>query len=309
VSFAAIAVAWIRCEPAAGRAVAAAGIVMLAPYATFYNWALLAVAGALLLHANVRPRWLTPAILIGVAAAAAATQNATPFPSQDALAPAATHGLYWPQPAVLLSVAALAIAGRPSEVAAPVRERSRRIAPALRPSLAYAAAGAACAMVAGFYGAAFVSRSGPFEPASYFGRGAAVRALPADFPVPASATLDDAGAGATFPYRVEWKTAGSVSDVAAAMTQRLADGSWKTTGLTEESSGEVAHLRAGRAQLGAEPAVAGDVTISREPDGSTMVRVEFAPLPLTLIPGYDAWLRDQGVIVTNVSPEDYDRIR
>lgn len=310
LSAAIVAAAWVRCDDMTARAAAAAGMMLLAPYATFYNWAMLAVAGALLLHATrasrVRPSWLTPAILVGVAAAAVASQNATPFPTQNALAPAATRGLYWIQPAVLLSVAALAIAGRPSEATGGVR---RRISFSIAPRTFALGGAAACAMVAGFYAAAFVSRSGPFEPASYFGRGAVVRALPADFPAPPASAISDAGEGSTFPYRVEWRAEGSVSDVAGAMSRRLADGSWTITGVIDERDGSATRLRAGRQASGDAPAVAVDVTVARDDGGGTTISVEFAPIPVTLVRGYDEWLRNRGLIVTNVSPEDYDKIR
>ena len=127
--------------------------------------------------------------------------------------------------------------------------------------------------------------------------------------MPEAAALGHAGEGSAFPYRVEWTTSGSVSDVAGAMTQRLTDGSWRISGLTEARDGASAHLRAGRTASASAPAVAADVTVTQQPDGTSIIRLDFAPLPLDLIDGYDEWLLKQGVIVTNVAPEDYDKIR
>ncbi len=40
--------AWWRCTPSVARAAAALGMLLLAPYSTFYNWSMIAVAAALL---------------------------------------------------------------------------------------------------------------------------------------------------------------------------------------------------------------------------------------------------------------------
>jgi hypothetical protein len=112
---------WLACrrtpEAMHGGAVAL-GMLVATPYAMFYDWGLLAVAGALLLTARAHHPVLVPALLLGGYAAAVATQAATPYPPPFAFVedgvtvwPSSTYGLYWTAPFALLALAALAIRG------------------------------------------------------------------------------------------------------------------------------------------------------------------------------------------------------
>jgi hypothetical protein len=119
LSAGAIVLTWWKCTPSVAKVAAALGMLLLTPHSSFYNWSMLAVAGALLLRSDLRPRYLTPILIGGMAVAAAATQNATPFPLPvDIYRPAGTLGLYWVQPVALVSLFTLAIFGRPSRVEA-----------------------------------------------------------------------------------------------------------------------------------------------------------------------------------------------
>lgn len=97
----------------------ALGMLLATPYAMFYDWGLLVVAGALLLTARAHNPALIPALVIAGYAAAVATQAATPYPPPFPFVdegtivwPSSTYGLYWTAPLALLALAALAIRGR-----------------------------------------------------------------------------------------------------------------------------------------------------------------------------------------------------
>ena len=139
LSLAAVVVAWAKATPSAAKVAAALGMLLLAPYATFYNWSMIVVAAALLLRSDIRPRALIPLLLAGGAIAAAATQKATPYPSPNLLT-AGTYGLYWLPPFALFTTFALALAGRrrskegeTTEAAATQKPPSRRPLLAFRP--------------------------------------------------------------------------------------------------------------------------------------------------------------------------------
>ncbi len=139
LSLGAVVVAWAKATPSAAKVAAALGMLLLAPYATFYNWSMITVAAALLLRSDLRPRALIPLLLAGGAIAAAATQKATPYPSPNLLT-AGTYGLYWLPPFALFTTFALALAGRrrstegkPTEDAAPQMSPSRWPRFAFRP--------------------------------------------------------------------------------------------------------------------------------------------------------------------------------
>jgi hypothetical protein len=305
--------AWWRCTPSVARAAAAIGMLLLAPYSTFYNWSMLAVAAALLLRSDLKPRWLVGAILASFAIAAVATQAATPWPSPDRFAPSDTRGLYWLQPVALATLFVLSIAGRRRDerrtddgaasalVAVRSHVRSLRV-----PSFALRGVAAACAIGIGYVGAAYVSGNAPFAPSPYFSRDAIVAALPADFPVPADARLHGAGPGANWPYRIEWTTEAPTSEVAGVMTHRLDGGSWSITRTTE--TGGVVTIRGARDAAGVDGDAIADVTLLPAGDG-TRITVEFSPLPPARVEGYDRWLEERGIIVKNVSPEDYRDLR
>lgn len=112
---------WFACRrmpgPMHGGPVAL-GMLLATPYAMFYDWGLLAVAGALLLASRARYPVLVPALLIAGYAAAVATQAATPYPppfpfvdSGTIVWPSSTYGVYWTAPLALVALAALAIRG------------------------------------------------------------------------------------------------------------------------------------------------------------------------------------------------------
>ncbi len=215
LSLAGMLLAWWKCTPSVAKAATVLGMLLLTPHATFYNWSMIAIAGVLLLRSDLRPRYLVPLIIAGVALAAAATQNATPFPIPvDRFRPPSTRGLYWIQPAALAALFTLAIAGRrqaprPDEAGDPAAapRRPRLAVPTLRRAGVLAAA-AVIGVSAGYGGGAWVSGSGPFSHDAYFARGKVLEALPSDFPVPPASKVQGAGAGTHLPYRVEWETSG-----------------------------------------------------------------------------------------------------
>jgi hypothetical protein len=297
--------AWRRCSPSVAKVAFALGTLLVVPHTTFYNWSMLSVAFALLLHADVRPRWLVPALIALVAIAAAATQEATPWPLPlDRYRPAGTLGIYWIQPATLAAIFALAIAGR----GASERPSHSSIGvPRLftgRPA-AMAGFGLACltAVAFGYVAAAYASGSGPFHNDRYFGREQVLRALPADFPAPAEAQLREAGAGSRLPYRIEWTTDARTSDVAGIMRTQLDNGLWKVVEPPDDGDPATIDLRSARS--GEAPVIA---EVNIEPRGSgSRVQLEFSPLPASSVPGYEEWLERIGLVVHDVDPTLIDR--
>ena len=310
----AVLACWWRCTPSVARVAAALGMLLLAPYSTFYNWSMIAVAAALLVRSDLRPRWLVAAILASFGIAAVASQAATPFPAVDRFATSDTRGLYWLPPVALATLFVLAIAGRRTAADAPlhathaavIADRIRRPRAASMPALAMILAASACAIAAGYLGAAFVSRNAPFAPSPLFSRQSIVRALPSDFPLPQDARLDSAGAGDALPYRIEWRTDRPVGDVVATLKQRLDEGMWSVTRTTE--SGDAITVHVARDAAGIDGDVVADVTIAPSSMGAR-ITIEFSPLPPTKIEGYHRWLEDRGIVVKNVAPEDYDDLR
>ena len=317
LSFGAVVLVWMTGAPSVAKVAAALGMLLLAPYSTFYNWGMIAVAGALLLRADVRPRALIPAMLALGAIAPAATQKATPFPIPDYRGAAGTLGLYWLQPFALGAVFLLAVAGRrrsPEQEAEPAgagertTERFRRAwrtvrrGPALRllRPAAFWTATAVAAAASGYMLSAFVSESPPFQP-DLFSRQVVLRALPADFPVPASASVKDAGEGMLLPYRVEWQADESVSEVAGLFRQRLDNGTWQI--LLAEGDATNVRLRTARLDVTGTMDLFGEVKIVRS-NGGRFISLEFTPLPTIKMPGFDDWLahRDASQL------EDVDRL-
>ncbi len=306
-----LALAWWKCNRSAALVATALGMLLLTPHSTFYNWSMIAVAAALLLRAEICPRYVAPLIIAGLALAMVATQNATPFPIPvDHFRPAGTRGLYWIQPAVLLTLFALPLCGRrgassPAEAAlsvsahAPAARTARRPTIGRSPQAAVVAVAAATALVAGYGVAAYVSGGAPFHRDAYFGRTEVLRALPPDFPVPDDARIDAAGAGAQLPYRVEWQVGAPSSEVAGLMRQRLSDGSWKV--VDAQVDGAATTLRTARGGGFGAPAVLGDVAIVPAGAGSR-IRLEFSPLPASSVPGYARWLESVGLVVHNIDP-------
>jgi hypothetical protein len=305
LSLGAMVLAWWKCTPSVAKAATVLGMLLLQPHTTFYNWSILAAGAALLLRSDLRPRGLVPVIVAGLALAAVATQNATPWPiPYDRFRPPGTRGFYWLQPAALATLFALAIAGARQNAAASdasaTVERLRRFAlPRGRLAPAPLAGAALATVCAGFLAAAYVSGSGPFRSPQFFNEAQVMRALPVDFPVPAEATVEHAGAGSVLPYRVDWQTDAPTSDVAGILRERLADGSWRIVESHEDGTGLTLRTSRGASPAGA-PIVA-DVAITPEGQGSR-VRLEFTTLPTSSVPGYQRWLESIGLIVHNVDP-------
>jgi hypothetical protein len=355
LTLAAAVVCWWKCTPSVAKVAAALAMLMLAPHSSFYNWSMLSVAAALLLHSDLRPRALVPGLLVMMAVAAAASQAATPFPlPYDAYRPAGTLGVYWVQPAALLAIVVLAIFGRRDRalsgvppaitgtpaasllvtrlprIVAPIR---RAIPPTAAPqptaaavtadpqtasplsqfgsrrvkALASTLAVAAVMISSGALAGASITGAGPFRSQGDFARGRILAALPPDFPVPPQSDLEDTGAGAHYPYRVEWQTDAPTSEVAGLMRQRLDDGTWRIVDTSApanspsaHSAGDVSTFRTARSADGATPVIA---EINVEPSGGgSRVRVEFSPLPASSIPGYQRWLQHIGLVVHDIDP-------
>jgi len=293
---AATALAWLRCTPGVAKAAAALAMLLLAPHSTFYNWSMLSVAAALLLHSDLRPRWLVAGMIGGLALAACASQNATPFPLPvDLYRPASTNGLYWVQPAALACIVAMAVAG--GRGAAATCEDARTPSPVApwRPSLVLAAP---AMFVAGAVAAAWVVGAGPFARPALYSRADVLAALPADFPSPPAAGVADAGAGGRLPYRIDWRSDEPVSAVAGLMRERLGDGSWRV--VDEEAAGDGVALRTAREPAQGDRYV-GELSIMPDGRGSRL-RFEFTPLPVSRVPSYERWLESIGIVVHNIDP-------
>jgi hypothetical protein len=109
-----VALAWANAPIATRVCVTAFAMLLLTPYAQFYDFGMIAAGMALALRAPLgtpvkAATWLIlwPAALI--------TQDHTIFPAPDALGAAHTDGFYWLTPAVLAVVALIAIAGKQQE--------------------------------------------------------------------------------------------------------------------------------------------------------------------------------------------------
>lgn len=306
LSLASVILVWWKGTASAAKVAAALGMLLLVPYSTFYNWCLIVVPGALLLRTELRPSWLKPVLLVGGAIAAAATQKATPFPASDLFAPAETYGLYWIQPAALLTVFVLAIAAR-RDVAAATAEvsaatnggepawerlrallRERAATPVWRRRAGWLAL-AAGSVAAGYLVSAVVSHSGPFRP-DPFGRDAVLRALPYDFPAPPRASIEDAGKGEFLPYRVEWTAPAPAGEVAGVIKRRLNDGNWEV--VMDESKPDGVRLRAYRYSVTGDLDLVGEVTVQPAGRGSSL-KLEFTPLPTNRVKGYEEWRRQR----------------
>ena len=135
LSLAAIVLVWMRGGQSLALPAAALGMLLVTPYANFYDWGILVVAGALLLRAQVPWKRLLPAVTIGLYFTLIVTQTATNFPAIDVelggVGPAGEFlpalygdfspalGVYWITPVALAVVFLLALLGRRDEVAQP----------------------------------------------------------------------------------------------------------------------------------------------------------------------------------------------
>jgi len=126
LSLAAVVLVWLRGSASTAVAAAALGMLLVAPYANFYDWGLLVVASVLLLRADIRWKSLLPVIAVGLYVALIATQAATPWPIKGleinvvqtgdqlslVVGDIGTRGLYWVTPAALAAVCFLAVAAQ-----------------------------------------------------------------------------------------------------------------------------------------------------------------------------------------------------
>ncbi|MCH8849640.1 MAG: DUF2029 domain-containing protein [Chloroflexi bacterium] len=256
VSLAVVALAWARTRESVALVAAALGMLLVTPFANFYDWGLLVVAGALLIRAQVPWKAAVPVTLAGLYALLLVSQQATPFPAVDIelagfgpdgqalIAPISqTLGIYWITPAALVAVALLAAMGGRVRARALAEEGSpkkiRRIDPAavasalrmqvagaLRPSRRLALA--AFVLPAVFFMAAYIGGAPPFvRTYDPFSPSEVLRQLPADFPIPEGGKLQAAGEGDELPYHVEWTSDKPVSEVAGAYREMLSGDEWE----------------------------------------------------------------------------------
>lgn len=267
VSLAVVALVWARADRSGAMAAAALGMLLVTPYANFYDWGLLVVAGALLLRADVRWKAVLPVVVLGLYAALLVSQQATPFPAVDVelgfigtgghffVTPAdlvfPTGGIYWVTPAALAVVAFLALAGQrrgPSEEAAEaapdgaawptlpsaVDAARAHLSGMLRPAGRLALASVLVPLA--YFLAAYVGDAPPFtEGYDPFATGEVLKQLPSDFPLPPERRLETAGQGIQLPYHIEWISAEPVSEVAGVYRQLLNTDTWELM-LEEETS-------------------------------------------------------------------------
>jgi hypothetical protein len=242
LSAAVVWLCWARANASVALAAAAFGLLLVAPYANFYDWGLLVVGGVLLLRADVRLRELTPVLAFGLYVALIAAQQATPFPAFDAelgfigpdgvieLSPAgvavATRGTYWVTPLTFAAVAFLVLAARrPADAASMFAARPRL--PEVRRVWLAGAALLPLVPVA-YFVAAFIAEVPPFDHAyDPFAPTEVLKQVPEDFPVPQDSRLRDAGQGARLPYHVEWTTDEPVSEVAGIYRRLVSGDHWE----------------------------------------------------------------------------------
>jgi len=246
LSLGVVVVAWARGTRTAAITAAALGMLIVTPYANFYDWGLLVVAAVLLLRTDVRWQAAIPVVLAGVYVGLLATQAATPFPAVDVvlgvISPdgsvdvlpanyvATTNGIYWITPLVLGIVALLAFAGRkpsPSEETAAVAEEASDELPPGRERLgALAWIGLAVVIVpAAYFTSAFYGEAPPFKTAyDPFAPSEIRKQVPADFPLPEDAELLDARPGEELPFHVEWTSADAVSEISVLYEELIAGG-------------------------------------------------------------------------------------
>jgi len=111
LSLATVGLAWANAGPMTRACVTAFAMLLLTPYAQFYDFGMVVVGIALLLRCGFDAR-LTAGISATLWIAAAVTQAHTIFPTKDALGAAQTAGPYVLTPAVLGAVALIAVIGK-----------------------------------------------------------------------------------------------------------------------------------------------------------------------------------------------------
>ena len=249
LSLGVVVVAWARGTKTAALTAAALGMLIVTPYANFYDWGLLVVAAVLLLRTDVPWKAAIPVLLASLYVGLLVSQAATPFPAVDVIlgviAPdgsvdvlpasyvAATNGIYWITPLVLGTVALLAFAGRkpaPSEeTPAATEEPLGEPKPGRGRLGAVAWFGLAAVIVpAAYFTSAFYGEAPPFK-TEYdpFAPSAIVKQVPADFPLPEDAKLLDAGPGEQLPFHIEWTSSDAVSEISVLYEELLARDVWE----------------------------------------------------------------------------------
>ena len=305
-------VAWTTGTPSVVKVAAALAMLLVAPYSSFYNWSMIAVAGALLLRSDLRPKALIPILLAMGVLAAAVTQKATPYPTLevlglDVVARGGTYGLYWLPPFALGTLVLLAFAGRRrpeqvSEPAAPAKKKAKRSRRKPQPQaanlghreprLAMGAALAVIGLTSGYLLSAYVSNNEPFRQ-DPFGRQTVLQALPDDFPLPDSGVVERAGRGTLLPYRVEWVSDRPVSEVAGVIGRKIEEGPWEL--VLVEDHGGVMRLQTVRLDPGGYMDMFAELQVS-DIDGGSVMSLEFTPMPTKNVAGLDDWLGNRGTV-------------
>ena len=249
LSLGVVLVAWARGTRTAAITAAALGMLIVTPYANFYDWGLLVVAAVLLLRTEVRWQAAIPILLAGLYVGLLATQAATPFPAVDVvlgvIGPdgsvevlpanyvATTNGIYWITPLVLGAVALLAFAGRKpapiEDTSAVAEEASGEVRPARRKLGAMAWIGLAVVIVpAAYFTSAFYGGAPPFKTVyDPFAPSEIRKQVPEDFPLPEDAKLLDARPGEELPFHVEWTSSETVSEISVLYAELLAGDVWE----------------------------------------------------------------------------------
>jgi hypothetical protein len=112
-----VALAWANTGAATRVAVTAFAMLLLTPYAQFYDFGMIAAGMALTLRAPLATP-VKAAVWLILWPAALITQDNTVFPTTDALGAGHTDGFYWLTPAILGVIALLAVAGKQQQAVA-----------------------------------------------------------------------------------------------------------------------------------------------------------------------------------------------
>jgi len=281
LSLGVVVVAWAQGVRSVAIAAAALGMLIVTPYANFYDWGILAVAAVLLLRAELKWGFLIPVVLVGLYAAMLISQYATPFPAVDvqvgvvetdgriSVLPASfispTNGIYWITPLVLAVVGLLALAvnrharegvrprasvrdsaapavGGPALTAEENREGSTSSV-RLRPLAVIALA--AVVVPASFFTSAYLGHAPPFtQTYDPFAPSEVLKVIPDDFPLPQDSKLRDAGEGDQLPYHIEWTSSEPVAAIAPLYEELLTTEPWEL--MLAESEGDSYGIRLGR---------------------------------------------------------------
>jgi hypothetical protein len=315
VSLAVVVLVWHKAGGFVAAAAAALGMLLVTPYANFYDWGLLVVAGALLLRAEIAWKAMLPVIVVGLYAALLVSQQATPFPAVDVelaalgtggnftITPAGftspTRGIYWVTPAALAVAAFLALVGRrdgerdaaaDGPPAGTVPAALSRTVDAARERLSGVVPSVGRLALAGllistaFFTAAYVAHAPPFAQAyDPFSKGEVLKQIPSDFPLPPDRKLVTAGEGEELPYRIEWTSGAPASEVAEIYRELLAGDSWEL--MLAESSGSSYRVRLARFTPYRFMTHWGMLDVSPEQDGSRITLDLFVTQMLTLTSG------------------------